>query len=495
MQDTKHCGRFCLLFTGIFLICFGSIVLIFFESIYDSFINHNLKFAPGTPAYENWAKTPRVQTDIYFFNWTNADQNKNHSIKPEFEEIGPYRFYEIRSKENITWHDDYVNYVTTTTTFFDQKNSPRNLSDVITTLNVVAVGITYVSRFQSFWTKKMISFGLSSKISDVYITKSAAELLFDGYDDPILGLLSKIPLISAVPEKGGMFFGRNGTPGLDGTYSMHFKNDHQFGSILLWNGKNQSDFFSGHCNNVKGTAGEFLPLNRQRDQILLYSSDLCKTLALKYVEDVVVKGVKGYKYSAEYGFDNGTVYPENSCYCTGECIPTGVFNVSSCRMGSPTFLSFPHFFNADPVYRESVKGMKPNKTLHEFYMIVEPKTGIIMEVQGGMQVNMLLQPISSIRLYEKVPKVYVPIFHINHIAHLSDEVAEGLWLLQNLPEYSSYFLYSVILLGCISFLGALVCLVNFKKSNVLANKKVTPIPQYEQVPLSEKKPGIVWKFK
>lgn len=94
-----------------------------------------------------------------------------------------------------------------------------------------------------------------------------------------------------------------------------------------------------------------------------------------------------------------------------------------------------------------------------------------------------------------MPKVYVPIFHINHIAHLSDEVAEGLWLLQNLPEYSSYFLYSVILLGCISFLGALVCLVNFKKSNVLANKKVTPIPQYEQVPLSEKKPGIVWKFK
>ncbi|XP_028137286.1 protein croquemort isoform X2 [Diabrotica virgifera virgifera] len=493
MHQTKQCGRVCLLFTGIFLICFGSCIFIFFESIYDLLLNYNLRFEPGSLAYQGWERSPPVETNIYLFNWTNPEDIKNHSVKPEFEELGPYRFYEVKGKSNISFVDEHVNYKTYTSSFFDEKKEGRNLSDVINSINTVAVSIGYQARFQSYWTKKMISFGIGSRSAHLYVTKTVRELLFDGYDDPILGIISKIPFVGA-PEKGGLFFGRNGTVGLDGTYSLNYKNDEHFGEVLLWDGKNETNFFSGECNAVKGSGGEFFPLNRKRDQIVMFSSDLCKSLVLRYVEDVTIKGVHGYKYSAEYGFDNGTVHPENACFCNGECIPTGVFNISSCRQGSPSFLSFPHFYNADPIYQNAVKGMKPNKTQHEFYMILEPKSGIVMEVQAGMQLNMLIQRVSSISLYDKLPKIFMPVFHITHKAELTDEIASGLRMLQSLPEYCNYFFYATLLLGCFCISFALFSLFCCNKDKEKNKYDIHPVKTslYEQVPMNEKKADIVW---
>ncbi|XP_057664273.1 protein peste-like isoform X1 [Diorhabda carinulata] len=496
MQKT-HCGKICLLFSGILVVCFGSCILIFFESIYDSILNYGLQFNPSSQAYQGWYKSPPIPTYFYLFNWTNPEKINDVSVKPEFEENGPYRFYEIRGKSNVSWFDHYVKYKSYTSTFFDETKKNGNLSDVINSVNTVALAVGYQARFQNFWTKKMMSLGLSSKSVKLYVTKPVRELLFDGYEDPVLGLLSKLPFFGA-PDKGGFFYGRNGTVGLDGTYNMHFKNDDRFGEVLLWNNKNQTDFFNGECNSIKGSSGEFFPLNRKKDRIMIFSSEMCKSLVLYYTEEVMIKGVLGYKYSAEYGFDNGTVYPENYCYCNGECIPTGVFNVSSCRMNSPTFLSFPHFFNADPVYRDSVKGMKPNRTLHEFYMILEPKSGIVMELQGGIQLNMLLQPVSSIRLYNKVPRIFLPIFYIVHKVELSDEIAAGLRLIQNLPTYSYYMSYTLISTGLICIFGVIVLLFcRYKASNLTKmkiNREIIPVKKiiiYEQVPLKEKS-DITW---
>lgn len=35
-------------------------------------------------------------------------------------------------------------------------------------------------------------------------------------------------------------------------------------------------------------------------------------------------------------------------------------------------MSFPHFYNADPFYRQQVEGMQPEKDKHEFYVALEP---------------------------------------------------------------------------------------------------------------------------
>lgn len=67
-----------------------------------------------------------------------------------------------------------------------------------------------------------------------------------------------------------------------------------------------------------------------------------------------------------------SVSEENTCFCHGECMWSGVMNVSACRFGSPAFLSLPHFLYADPALREAVEGMAPDPDKHSFYFAVEP---------------------------------------------------------------------------------------------------------------------------
>lgn len=81
--------------------------------------------------------------------------------------------------------------------------------------------------------------------------------------------------------------------------------DEKFGKIITWNHRNESDYYEGECNAVKGSAGEFYPINQKPDYIEFFSSELCKFAKLEYEKDVVVKGVKGYKYTGKNIFDNG----------------------------------------------------------------------------------------------------------------------------------------------------------------------------------------------
>lgn len=153
---------------------------------------------------------------------------------------------------------------------------------------------------------------------------------------------------------------------------MSTANDQNFGKLLEWNYSNRTEFYEGNCAKINGSAGEFYPINRGKDTISVYSAELCKNAVLEYEKEVEIKGVKGYKYSAMSLFDNGTLKPENQCFCGGECLPSGVLNVSSCRENSPSFLSLPHFYDADTYYTDSLEGLHPQKDKHEFYITLEP---------------------------------------------------------------------------------------------------------------------------
>lgn len=57
-------------------------------------------------------------------------------------------------------------------------------------------------------------------------------------------------------------------------------------------------------------------------------------------------------------------------------------------------MSFPHFYNADPKLLEKVIGLSPNQEKHEFYIDIEPNTGIALQVRGRFQLNVLIQPVN-----------------------------------------------------------------------------------------------------
>lgn len=214
----------------------------------------------------------------------------------------------------------------------------------------------------------------------IHVTKTAREFLFDGYSDPLLNLASIVPS-SVVPvqipfDKFGWFYSRNGSATYDGVFNMYTGvNDiTKFGKIGEWDYMNHTHFYESHCGMVNGSAGEFFPPSQTKGSISLFSSDVCRTLTLSYKGPTTYDGISGYRYwGDDTMFDNKDERPDNWCFCpSGECAPSGAIDVSSCKFGAPAFISFPHFYHADPSYSEAVEGMKPNESLHQLFIDIEP---------------------------------------------------------------------------------------------------------------------------
>lgn len=67
------------------------------------------------------------------------------------------------------------------------------------------------------------------------------------------------------------------------------------------------------------------------------------------------------------------------------------------RFGAPLFVSYPHFYLADPVYVNAVTGIHPNKTKHEMYIALEPSSGIPLDARAQLQINLFVEPIESMK--------------------------------------------------------------------------------------------------
>jgi hypothetical protein len=45
--------------------------------------------------------------------------------------------------------------------------------------------------------------------------------------------------------------------------------------------------------------------------------------------------------------------------------------------GAPAYLSFPHFYQADPALLDAIEGLKPNKEKHQTYFLIQPVSSMI----------------------------------------------------------------------------------------------------------------------
>lgn len=199
----------------------------------------------------------------------------------------------------------------------------------------------------------------------------------------------------------------------------------KIGQMENWNYNTRTDFFAGTCGMINGSAGEFYPPNQTKDKpVMFYSGDMCRSIAFDFEKEVQVHGITGFKYSGgKKTVDNGTEFPENQCFSEGEVVPSGVMNVTSCRYGTPVFMSFPHFYAADPYYLDMVDGLRPSQDKHEFAFTLEPKTGIPLKVAARLQINMLVRPLQHIGLYHEAPTLFFPVLWFEQTVTMSEETA------------------------------------------------------------------------
>jgi scavenger receptor class B, member 1 len=315
--------------------------------------------------------------DIYLFNWTNPDDIKNKSTKPNFQQLGPYRFREFPDKNNITFdeNDFIINYRKLSSYFFDAEASNGSLSDLCTTVNLVALGAGNYAHNLGFWKQKIVSGTLSSFSQKIHVTKSIQELLYDGYEDAMMKMSSVFSNDTPF-DKVGYLVKRNATDVLSGNYGVHtgVETISKLGSIANYNNLTEFPFYEGECKKLKGSPGEFFPPKPSITKpIHLFAPEMCRSIPYEYEKDIELHGLKGHRFLAGLrALDNGTLYDENKCFATEESMPSGVMNVSICNYGHPMFMSFPHFHGADSSYVDAVDGLEPQKEKHQTYITLEP---------------------------------------------------------------------------------------------------------------------------
>lgn len=243
----------------------------------------------------------------------------------------------------------------------------------------------------------------------LFVTKTVGELLFDGYEDPLLEYLyltnsSIIPIRSS---KFGWFLNRNNSWSYDGTFNVN-TGEHdisKMGTLHTWNGETTTGVYSDGCSQINGTFGNLWPPNLNTDNdITLFIPHMCRSITLT-PENVTTQNVDGAAakwIGDERVFDNGESYSPNICFCTGSkpnCpdLISGVLNVSDCHSSLPAFMSYPHFYLADRYFVDNIDGMSPSKEKHEFSIKLEPNNGVPVEINARLQMNILLQPISGLR--------------------------------------------------------------------------------------------------
>lgn len=240
----------------------------------------------------------------------------------------------------------------------------------------------------------------------------------------------------------------------------------KLGVLKFWNDHNKTGHFRDSCDFVQGTTGELWPpiLNSQKPPLSIFVTDICRPVTVKYDSEYEKFGIKGYKWIGDDSvFDNGRKYPEMSCFCTAssESCPdlySGVFNASSCKFGAPAFISYPHFYLADPHYRNTIDGMNPSKEKHEFSIVMEPTTGIPLAVKAQLQINLLMKsyPWTTIR---NVSEVMMPMLWFRQVAELSPELAEQARVAVMLPKFGAWAAAGLCTIASILIMIGVYCFV------------------------------------
>lgn len=174
------------------------------------------------------------------------------------------------------------------------------------------------------------------------------------------------------------------------------------GSWKSFNNKDTVPGVTGECAKIKGTTGElWAPPDKNKD-ISFFNADLCRSVKFKRDGNYKTLGLTGYKWVGDDSvFDNGEKYAENKCYCKGsedECpkLKSGVFDAGACSFGAPAFMSYPHFYLADPYYLESLSGLQPNEEQHASRLALDPITGVAINANIRFQINMFMRQDNNI---------------------------------------------------------------------------------------------------
>ncbi|XP_042228429.1 lysosome membrane protein 2-like [Homarus americanus] len=448
----------CLGALGLLLLILGGIVVGLFEPFVNSFVYKELVIRNGTDVYQTWKHPPVVpHLRIYFFNVTNKEEFLSGE-KPVLQEVGPYCYREHWEKVNVAFHDNgTVSYETQKHYYFEREISVGSEDDIITTLNIPMVSAVSQWRFAQRLAKLALSSMLEVLNEKPFVTHTVGEFMW-GYDDPLLKIAKDIiPPDQRLPyDQFGFFIEKNGSN--DGLFNV-FTGVHdmtKYTTIDTFNREQELSFWkTDECNQIKGTDGSSFPPGVTEDTVLyMFNENLCRSIPLTFWHDIEEDGILGMRFSPPIDvFANTTVKPDNDCYCVGgpPCIGGGVFNISICKFGSPSIISWPHFYQADPKFLNAVDGLQPDAEKHAMYIDVSPRTGSPLRAQARLQINIAIPHVPEVKPAARLREIIFPVLWFEDgVSELPANIVELLQFAENVPAVvKSSLLMAFFIIGAI----------------------------------------------
>uniref|UniRef100_A0A1I8PLM1 Protein croquemort n=2 Tax=Stomoxys calcitrans TaxID=35570 RepID=A0A1I8PLM1_STOCA len=455
-----------------FLIC-GLLGVLWWPDFVERATFRMLPLKPGGRTYEFWTVPPvPVYLAMYLYNWTNPEQVRVKGVKPNFERVGPYVFREDKVKNNITWYaNNTVSFMPQRTWYFEPSMSGGTLEDNVTCPHLPTIAASHMARDFPKLIKIFFNMALNSNGGSLYQTHTANEWIFQGFYDEFLDYAMKLNNSMTGNIKDNHFawlLNRNGSKDFEGLFTINtgVEDLREMGELKFWNGKNHTGFFEGECGRLNGsTADLFVPNRGPEEWITIYMKDTCRIINLEPSGTEVIEGIEAIRYETKPDtYDSGELNPDMKCYCPPELQPNncpkhGVTDIRTCSEGAPMFMSHPGFLYADPMYANTTTGTKADPAKDVFYITMEPKLGVPLDVNAAIQISLFIEADRDITLLKGLPSFYAPLFTINSIAKITPEIASQVRLALNLPSIGFYVGIGLLSCGCfVLAAGFYVCL-------------------------------------
>ncbi|XP_012685484.1 lysosome membrane protein 2c [Clupea harengus] len=427
---SKSCCVYCTGVLCILLLIAGismELLQIFPNTVYNR-IKSEVVLKKGTDAFAAWENPPPpVYMQFYMFNLTNPIEVLAGN-KPAVVELGPYTYREYRPMLNVTFLENgtKVEAVNPKTYVFEASMSRGAETDLIRTVNIPAM--TVMEKVKDTIISGLIANYMKGEGIGLFTTVSVGDLLW-GYEDKLLEAAKAFdPTLDSV---FGLFYKMNATDDGDYVFYSGSQNYQDFSRVALWKGQSSLDWWtSDECNMINGTNGaSFHPLINKNETLSMFSSDLCRSLYAVFEKELWVKNLPAYRFvPPSEVFANLTINPGNAGFCVpaGNCLGSGLLNVSPCKQGAPIIMSSPHFYQADEKFVEDVIGMKPKKEYHETAIDLNPLTGIVLRAAKRMQVNVMVEKIDGFSQTGNVSTLVFPVMYLNESVVIDDASAKKL---------------------------------------------------------------------
>uniref|UniRef100_H3DDR5 Scavenger receptor class B, member 2a n=1 Tax=Tetraodon nigroviridis TaxID=99883 RepID=H3DDR5_TETNG len=444
----------------------------FFQTLIHERLKKEITLTEASQVFESWKNPPPpVYMEYYFFNVTNPEEFLAGG-KAAVQQIGPYTYRnrEYRPRENISFLENGTKIYALNPksfVFVPEKSAGNPEVDIVRTVNIPYVAVMNELSSYAFLLRTLISMYIKSIGVEIFMTRTVHEVLW-GFKDPLLTKLHSMK--PEVDEYFGLMWKKNGTHEGEFVFHTGVENYLDYGKIDTWNGMRKMSWWSSNQSNmINGTDGAvFHPLINRNELLYIFAADLCRSIHLAYVKDVEVKGIQAYRFAPPSDVlmspkDNPT--NEGFCVPAGDCLGTGVLKVSVCREGAPIVVSFPHFYQADPMYINAIDGLSPNKEEHETYLDLQPTTGVPIRACKRAQLNIILKRVQGFPNTRHINETIFPIMFVNETATIDDDSASQMKTLLLIVTIVSNFPWLIVGISVLLLLIMVLFYRNRQKKN------------------------------